>query len=64
MTRTINKRIPLLMFIHILNFLILKVLGIFIIYYNNLHFITVEKSNCQTLPLLTTQLEILYQKLN
>ena len=35
-----------------------------IIYYNNLHFITVEKSNCQTLPLLTTQLEILYQKLN
>ncbi len=52
------------MFIHILNFLILKVLGIFVIYYNNLHFITVEKSNCQTLPLLITQLEILYQKLN
>ena len=52
------------MFIHIFNFLILKVLEFSLFNYNNLHFINVEKSNCQTLPLLTTQLEILYQKLN
>ena len=51
------------MFIHIFNFLILKVLKFSLFNYNNLYFINVENSNCQTLPLLTTH-GILYQKLN